>query len=589
MLGGRMIVSILTVVLMNQGMSAADDAQAAIGRQFTQEDDESEPEWLPSDEEGEPEDECDSSDSSPVTLLSCLRTGTWAQRLAAVQWLPDALGALGDDPEVDAKTADEAIDLLIRIVHEEPDDWISRELLDELEFEDGEGVARLFRAALNSVSINLQGKAVERLILEEDPGSLRDLERVWRSVIPSWMRIGMTLALANQPLDDEARGRHAREFIELTTDEDPGMRLAAIQALGDLGDPAAAPALLRAARGESLAERARALVALGSLPITEETMTELHRAIDSDDTRVCGAAIRTLLGLDHPEAEPLLIEVLSRSTDSANLVAAAEALERSSHPRVTAALAGALARIAPASMDWAASELIQTLHNRDDAEALGVLTRLEVPGPETLQRELVDLVDYLSRDRARDDRTIITTTRCGYGLNLDDPTGSRARRVAPAPPFATVRCREAPSVAGSSWNFDRIAAGTPAVIVDYFERPDETWVRAVGDQFDCWVPMTDLAPADTPHSDHDPDRPPRLEFDLPAGEAHSPAARHLIRHGLLEILEDETDPGVVAAALTVDPLDPDQVALLQSGSAERRGALDRAIVRFRRACCGPLP
>jgi hypothetical protein len=152
-----------------------------------------------------------------------------------------------------------------------------------------------------------------------------------------------------------------------------------------------------------------------------------------------------------------------------------------------------------------------------------------------------------------------------------------------------VRCWEAPSVAGESWTEERPAAGTLVVIDEYFERPDGTWVQVIGDGITCWVPLDDLAAADTPPPEPDPTRAPRVEFDLPAREADGAAARHLLDAGLMEILETDGNADVVAAALSVDPADPDQVALLEAVSTGGRGALDRAIARLRRACCGPLP
>jgi hypothetical protein len=127
------------------------------------------------------------------------------------------------------------------------------------------------------------------------------------------------------------------------------------------------------------------------------------------------------------------------------------------------------------------------------------------------------------------------------------------------------------------------------MIEEYFERPGETWVQVHGESIDCWVPLAELVAADTPPPAPDPTRRPRFEFDLPSREASSAEARALIEAGLLEILETDAEGDIAAAALTVDPDDPDQVALLQPGSAGRRGVLDQAIDRFRRACCGPLP
>ncbi|HKQ96935.1 MAG TPA: HEAT repeat domain-containing protein [Candidatus Polarisedimenticolia bacterium] len=540
-------------------------------------------------EDEEAEDPCDSPDSSVVTLLVCLRSGTWQERLTAVEWLPVALGDLGEDSEADAKTVDESIDLLIQILHDEPDDWITRTLLDDLEYEDGPGINRLFRAALEEVSVNLQGKAVDRLILEEDPDSIEALERLWGTVVPTWLRRSLILAIANQELEEPALSRHLEEFIDLTVDPDPEIRPAAIEALGVLAEPAAAPAILRAARHGAAADREMALETLQYMPTTEEVIAVLRDAVTSGDGAMCDAAMRALPNIDDPDAEPLMLEVLRRCRGGEALSAAVQAFEDSDHPDATLAIAGLLTRIDPALNEGLTSDVLRALHNRDDVEAVGLLSHLSPGTFGSLGKKLSGLVDYLSRDRSKTKGSLITTSRCGVSPAPLGPSSLRARHIAPTPPFETVRCWEAPSVAGHSWDYNRINSGMLVQIVDYFERPGESWVQVDAPRIDCWVPLANLDPADTPPPAPDPTRKPRVEFDLEAGDARSAPVRRLLEAGVLEILESEGDDDVVAAALSIDPADPDQVALLQAVAPKDRGALDRAIARLRRAWSEPLP
>ncbi len=550
----------------------------------------------PEAETGEPEiaietpaDPCSSSESSALVLLSCVRTGTWEQRLAAVQWLPLALGLIGRDTETDARTLDEAIDLLIRIVHEEPDDWISRQVLDALEYEEIPGIERLFRSALHELSINLKAPAVDRLGVREDPGALDDLENLWRSRVPAWLRSRLVASLSRQTLDEPVRSSHLEEFVALTDDPDPETRLAAIRALGALDDAAGRPALLRAARGARSSERAAALGALASLPVDDATMIEMAAAVRSDNAGLRREAIRLVGRLGHPDRDVLLLEVLKRSDDDQSLIGAMEGLEESTRPGVTDAIAGLLDRFDPSEHFWIGQAILATLVNRDDIAALNIIARLRPPSDGVLRERVDFAMAYLSRDRLVDERNIRFSTGCHLARAGTDEEDPRTRRIAPAGRFQSVRCWIAPGVAGESWETDRPLAGTLVTIEDYFERPEETWAEIVGESVYCWVPLSDLVPADTPPPAPDPTRSPRFEFDLPAREASSAEARALIDAGLLEILETDAEADVVAAALTVDPDDPDQVAMLQAGSAGRRGVLDRAIARLRRACCGPLP
>lgn len=534
---------------------------------------------------GEDEHErCDDRNAGVEDLLECLRSGDWESRSTAIEWLPDALGLTGHGNFPGPRTGDEAIDLVIRVMHDEEDDWIARLLLDDLLYSGAEGLERLFRAALRAGSINLRAKAIEWLANEEDPGSCDDLESLWAAGVPDWLLPALVGAVARQGMVD-----HVDEVIELTGATDPEVRSAAIEALGTLGAEEGRKALLSLARHGPTNDRAEALGSLAGLPSTRETLEVMERALRSAEPMLRSASLAALSYLDHEDADVLLMQVLEESTEDVDLLDAVDGLEDSEHPDATRAIARVLGRIDPGTSERLARQVLNTLHNRDDAEALPWLLALESKVRAALGDNLVTLIEYLSGNRSDEGGSISVTTGCFLGSYRVDSADPRARRIAPRPPFETVRCWAAPSVAGESWDEDRPAAGTLVRIEEYFERPEGTWVLVEGEEADCWVPMVDLAAVDTPPPDDDPTRPPRVEFDLPVDEVRSRAARYLIRHGLMVVLEPETDLDVVAVAVSVDPADPEQVALLDEALDGGGETLEEMLDDFRRACCGPLP
>jgi len=109
-----------------------------------------------------------------------------------------------------------------------------------------------------------------------------------------------------------------REGVEavLLTDGDPATRALAAQALGDLADPAAAPALRRSLDGETYAlvrQRAlEALVRLPNVPVAAD-LREVLAADRSDEVRA--AAVRlSASALDVSAATPLLLAALEDSS-----------------------------------------------------------------------------------------------------------------------------------------------------------------------------------------------------------------------------------------------------------------------------------
>lgn len=517
-------------------------------------------------------------------LEVCARSGTWRERLEAGSRLTAKIADLTSGRDGDETAVERLVERLIPMVHQEQDDWIAREWLDDLKFSESPAIDRLFRAVLSELSINLRATAVIRLEFEADPEAREDLDRLWRDGTPGWLRHSLIDALARQGIDD-----HLDEFIDFVGDTDPEVRMAALRALGTLGRPEGTPALLRAADEGDREERETAVESLGQLAATPEIVATLSRLVRSDGTGPRGAAIRSLGSLHDPNGDALLLQLLDEGHEAFELQQVATALTKSTTPGVTAAIAGLLGRIDPEADRWTLEEVVRTLHNRDDPAALPDLMSLDESVRQALGEQLDEEIAYLSRDRSVSSASEIFSIGCG-GVRLVDADDPRARRVAPPAPFGTVRCWEAPSVAGESWRRARLPAGDLVLIDDYFERPEETWVQFRGRDFDdCWAPLSYLAAAGSLPPPTASMRLSRVEFDLPADVVVMEPVRRLLEAGSMDILESDRDEDVVAAALSIDPADPDQVALLQAVWTKGRGALDRAIERLRRASTEPLP
>jgi hypothetical protein len=163
-------------------------------------------------------------------------------------------------------------------------------------------------------------------------------------------------------------------------------------------------------------------------------------------------------------------------------------------------------------------------------------------------------------------------------LNPDD---GEILRVTPPPGARSIRCWEAPGVAGDHDEHPRLPAGTLVVITDYFERSDGIWVAVDGVGRDgCWTPLRVLSDARQPPVATAADTLLTVEVDLPAQETALDAARILADRDLLRVFDPWDD--VVGVALAIDPDDEEQVMTLARCRAFDASLLDRAILEVAR-------
>jgi HEAT repeat protein len=465
---------------------------------------------------------------------------------------------------------EELVDGLVLVLREEPDDWIAWKLLDSIVWRRDGGFERLFRAALDSTSVNLRASAVHRYQIEQDPAAIAGLEALWERDLPGWLRPRLIGALANQ-----GSIAHLADFMRLTRDDDADLRTPAIEALGTLARDESIPILARVARDGSAPDRASALEALGAFPDSDEALQAVLGATRSADGTVRWMAVRSLGRFQQPEAGARLIALLQDPPDHDLRGALASALESSTHADATAALVRLLHSPDVAPDSWIATSAIVALHNRDDPEALSGLRELQTPRIAGTYDPLDALVDYLSRDRSTEDTTAMIRSDRDNGF--PDPREPRVWHVAPPEPWDTIRCWAGPDRPGDPEIETRLPAGTPAQIVDYFERPRVTWVRLQGGQADgCWVPFDQLQRGDAPPAPASwPRLRPRIEIDLDEEDVRSPLAAHLREAGLLTVFEPGIE--VEGAALVVDLTDQDQVRAALSLASPARTRLARAL------------
>jgi HEAT repeat protein len=513
------------------------------------------------------------TEPSPIDTLF---TGSPSERLAAVE-KPYALllAASGSPDEDDVSSGDDPVDTLITYLGFEHDEWISRRLLESLDGLYAPAIDRLFRAALDSGSVNLASRAVLRLAATEDPDSTPLLEALWKDGVPDWLEPDLIAALANQ---------HSRcciaDFMRLARDDDHALRLAAIEALGTLADPEAIPVLARATRDGRPADRAAAIQALAAWPDSDEAFGAVLSAGRASEPALRSAAVDALGRMHRPEGDALLIDILDAPPGDPDLrPQAAEALEGSDHPDASPALVRLLHRLHPWQDVWLAHNILRVLHNRDDVAALTWLQDLDPTIAGTLAGELPDLIDYLGRDRSDSAATIVVTTSCMLSLS-SAPDDEDAWHVVPPGRLGSIRCWEAPDIAGDPEIDERIPAGTTVSIEDHFERPGVSWVEVNGtDAAWCWVPLDFLAPGPgTPATPPRPGSALRHEADIASGEVDRLPVLAAIEAGLIEVIEpDDTGAGVTGVAIIIDPADARRLALLKSILGCRQPTLSEAV------------
>jgi len=518
------------------------------------------PDEPPDDDDTPP---CESPASPPEVFYACLRTGTVRERVAAATLIADELPIFYASTDQELSETEDVIDGLLVLVRREPDDWVSRTLLEELHWVQGEPLDRLFREVLREGSINLVAVALQRLTFTRDPLAVEALDDLWERDLPAWIRPPLIAALAEQ-----GSAVHIDDFIRLTRDGDDETRRAAISALGLLGREEGRPALLRAARAGRPGDRAVALMSLADLPFSDETLGEALRASRAGPPAAREAAFMVLERLAHPDADARLIAALEEPLPDRLRAVAGNGLVESPHPDATAALVRLLHAPPSDAGSCLALATARVLYNRDDPDAVPGLLDLDMPSNRAPYPTIPQLIAYLSRDRTRATTGRMPVTTCGAdgtaSLDPGDVDAEEARpfRIAPPPPLLTIRCWEGPDLPGDPHEWLRVPAGTPARIAGHFERPAESWVEIDTPDADCWVPLAQVAKGIAGVQGGTRDARPRFELDVRPEDLETLPAARLLEAGFLEVF----DPGdeVSGVALTADPSVPEQAALLRA-------------------------
>ncbi|HEU4400870.1 MAG TPA: HEAT repeat domain-containing protein, partial [Candidatus Polarisedimenticolia bacterium] len=482
------------------------------------------------------------------------------------------------DPE-HADAIRPVVESLRDLLRAESDDWLTNRLLDSLLLYDFQVLSPLFLDALEDRSPNVRWQAIKWFGDGDhrDPEARPALEEAWRRETRPWIRAALVTALANQGSTEQSG-----DFLRLAASDDLLLATAAIEALGTLHDPEAIPVLAKIARQNQRRRQVAALVALRKFPDSPEALEAVLKATRSETDSVRAVAVAALAAFQDQAATERLIEIVRGEKEVGLRVAAVGALDGAQrHPETVPALLEVLREAPTENGAWLQSRTIRTLHNLDDPSAIPGLRDLD-PGPGGDDDDSVaGLILYLSRERSDsfNRHTIIVGTSCSFGSPVD-PEDPESFVVAPPPGAHSIRCWERPGVAGDPEDYPRLPAGQAAHVTDYFEKDDDLWVEVEGRGLDdCWVLPQLLwkkAAADAPEEDRDALL--RREFDLRTAELDSEAARQLLDRGLIEVIDPSAE--VAGVALTVDPADARQVALLAQAYRSGETGLDKEILKL---------
>lgn len=168
----------------------------------------------------------------------------------------------------------------------------------------------LFLDTLGATDDLLRRLAADALIRLDDDAAIEPLLARATSA-PAGARAEAVRALGGV-LRDQRHEQASRALSALASEAPLEVSLAAIEALGAMGDPAAAkPLLALATRGQGDRQRA-ALSALGDLPATEAARSLLRRRLGARDDRIAAAAAWALGKLGDRGAVPALRRALAR-------------------------------------------------------------------------------------------------------------------------------------------------------------------------------------------------------------------------------------------------------------------------------------
>jgi HEAT repeat protein len=503
------------------------------------------------------------------TQLQALLSGTRDERLKAAARSADLFERRSiETPDPSDPEPEEIAWALLNAIEMQPDDFVGWSILDSFIGSPNRGVHMLLRDALHASSPNVRARAVRFFTYNDDDEAMPALESLWEGGLPEWARADLIEALARQK-----SSRYAEDFIRLTADDDPGVALAAVEALDDLDDVRSLPRMLELARTGGPALSPAALSALASWPESDEAF-RFVLASSFGEGRTKGLALGVLGVFRRAEGDQRLLEVLDGPDADPDdplhglllRLAAARALEDSDLPGVTESILRLMTTEAEAH-EWVVGGGLILLHKRDDPAALPGLAAL-APVIRSEDREAYDdLVEYLGRSNPSDTHGTLISTECNLGPpDPDDPDTWHV--VAPCG-FRSIRCSDGPAFAGSSWLEKRIPDGTLLTVDDRFDRDGKTWGYADWDDGICWVPM-DLLGRGAATRANPPDSL-NPEIDVPAGALASKTAKRLVGSGVLEVLDQEGD--VAGVAFHLELQGPTLVSLLEAIRDDARRAV----------------
>ena len=460
-----------------------------------------------------------------------------------------------DDDDADAQHVAASLREFIRV---EDDDWIVSRLLEGLIEFDTDLLGPVFRGALRSRSINVVRRGLQWFADNEDQDAAPLPEEVSGRTLPPWVRADLVGALV-----EHGPMAHFEEFLSLAGDEEADIALAAIEALQSIGDPRAVPLLATVARQGKPGPRLAALRALGDWPEAAEALETLLEAAASDQAGIQHAAISAMWRIEEGGATPAIVRLAHAGASGKVRLHAIGAL---SWRRQIEAVEGLVAILHEPPSDEVRelqAEVLAILHNFDNPAAIPGLYGVDASLGFEPSGTVGDLIAYLSRDRAATRRTWIWRPAKRDKGGSPDPDDPGVRRVLPPPGSISVRCYEAPGVAGDPAIYVRLPGRTLVRVGDRFEREDDTWLRLEGGFSPyCWVPrsLVEEPEEGAPAADAGGPGLIRLELDLPAAALGSDAARGLLAAGILETFDPEGE--IVGAALVVDPDARDDLVLL---------------------------
>ncbi len=212
-------------------------------------------------------------------------------------------------------------------------------------------------------------------------GRSEDVHRTLQTArLAAELSCGRSTILASEPLDESAFDRFDWSgLLRTAATGEPAERWRAIEILGELRDPRAAPALLAAlADPRGTVRPCLAAQSLGQVGDVEalDALIQASRERKNDDLRLC--AIKALGLLRSPRAVPALVDAIERRD---MIVATAYALARIGDPRGARAVSRAAEdpALAPWLVDplgeFASSESAAALRMLADAPDAGVATR----------------------------------------------------------------------------------------------------------------------------------------------------------------------------------------------------------------------